>query len=82
MLGHACFCQLFIKDCGLKDYITRVKGPKPATNDPIARGRDLENSLVMFWLINAMQPNIVRGCLLLDTTWKIWTCCSDLVLDR
>lgn len=73
MLGHACSCKLFVKDRGLKDYVTRVKGQKPARNDPIARQGDLENSVVMCWLINAMQPNIVRGYLLLDIAWKIWS---------
>ncbi|KAL3523021.1 hypothetical protein ACH5RR_015855 [Cinchona calisaya] len=38
--------------------------------------RESENSLVMSWLINSMQPQIARAYLLLDTAAKIWNVAS------
>lgn len=71
------FCKLFIKILGLEYYVTRVKEQKPATNGPTARQWDLEHSLVISWLINAMQPNTAHGYLLLDTAWKIWSAVAN-----
>lgn len=40
----SCSCKLFIKAHGLEDYITGVRGQKPATNDPTATKLELEFS--------------------------------------
>ncbi|KAK6918108.1 Retrotransposon Copia-like, N-terminal [Dillenia turbinata] len=50
-------CLLFIQARGLKGYVTGEK-PKPAIIDSTYNQREAENSLVMSWLINSMQPHI------------------------
>ena len=64
-------CLLFIKARGMQDYITSVK-VKPVATDPLFHQWDSENSLIIAWLINSMQPHISRTYLLLDTAAKIW----------
>ena len=53
-LVGSCSCKLFIKAQGLEDYITGVKVKKPTFDDISARKWELENSLVISWLINLM----------------------------
>ena len=64
-------CLLFIKARGMQGYITGAK-VKQAAVDPSFNQWNSENSLVMTWLINSMQPHISRTYLLLDTAAKIW----------
>ena len=64
-------CLLFIKARGMQGYITGAS-KKPAANDDNFNQWDSENSLVMSWLINSMQPQISKTYLLLDTAVKIW----------
>lgn len=68
-------CVLFIEARGLYDYLT-IEMKKP-TKDPLAINKwEAENSLIMYWLINSMQPHIARGYILLDTADKIWNVVS------
>ncbi|KAK6944562.1 Protein of unknown function DUF1350, partial [Dillenia turbinata] len=53
-------CLLFIQARGLKGYVTGEK-PKPAITDSTYNQWEAENSLVMSWLINSMQPHISKG---------------------
>lgn len=69
-------CLLFIKARGLYDYITGRK-KRPAEEDPLLGQWESENSLVMSWLINSMQPAIARGYLFLDSAYKIWSAASQ-----
>ncbi|TYI04186.1 hypothetical protein ES332_A10G001000v1 [Gossypium tomentosum] len=62
---------MFIKARGLQRYITG-DSKKPVVNDSTYDQWDSDNSLVMSWLINSMQPRISRTYLLLDSTEKIW----------
>jgi hypothetical protein len=68
-------CLLFIKARGLQGYITgdkkQPKAKDPAMSDSTYNQWESENSLVMSWLINSMQPHIARGYLLLSTAAKI-----------
>lgn len=66
----ACSCKLFIKARGLEDYVTGVGGQKPVANNLTA---PQWSSLVVSCLINAMQPNIICGYLLLNIAWKMWS---------
>ncbi|KAJ7961445.1 Retrovirus-related Pol polyprotein from transposon TNT 1-94 [Quillaja saponaria] len=65
-------CLLFIQARGLYGYVIGSKS-KPANGDPLLESWISENSLVMSWLINSMQPQISRGYLLLDSADKMWT---------
>ncbi|KAJ7950679.1 Retrovirus-related Pol polyprotein from transposon TNT 1-94 [Quillaja saponaria] len=65
-------CLLFIQARGLYGYVIGSKS-KPADGDPLLEPWISENSLVMSWLINSMQPQISRGYLLLDSADKMWT---------
>ncbi|KAJ7954402.1 Retrovirus-related Pol polyprotein from transposon TNT 1-94 [Quillaja saponaria] len=65
-------CLLFIQARGLYGYVIGSKS-KPADGDPLLESWISENSLVMSWLINSMQPQISRGYLLLDSADKMWT---------
>ncbi|KAJ7961715.1 Retrovirus-related Pol polyprotein from transposon TNT 1-94 [Quillaja saponaria] len=65
-------CLLFIQARGLYGYVIGSKR-KPADGDPLLESWISENSLVMSWLINSMQPQISRGYLLLDSADKMWT---------
>ncbi|KAK6921131.1 Retrotransposon Copia-like, N-terminal [Dillenia turbinata] len=65
-------CLLFIQARGLKGYVTGEK-PKPAITDSTYNQWEAENSLVMSWLINSMQPHISKGYLLFNTAHKIWS---------
>lgn len=55
-------CLLFIK----------ARGMQPEDTDPFLPQWESENSLVMTWLLNSMQPHISKSDLLLDTATKIW----------
>ncbi|KAJ7968090.1 Retrovirus-related Pol polyprotein from transposon TNT 1-94 [Quillaja saponaria] len=65
-------CLLFIQARGLYGYVIGSKS-KPADGDPLLESWISENSLVMSWLINSMQPQISRGYLLLDSADMMWT---------
>ena len=64
-------CLLSIKARGLQGYINNGKR-RPDDTNPAVHKWDSENSLIMSWLINLMQPQLARGYLLLDTAQKIW----------
>ncbi|KAK6930599.1 Retrotransposon Copia-like, N-terminal [Dillenia turbinata] len=68
-------CLLFIQARGLKGYVTGEK-PKPTITDSTYNQWEAENSLVMSWLINSMQPHISKGYLLFNNVHKIWSAVS------
>ncbi|XP_073282737.1 uncharacterized protein, partial [Primulina huaijiensis] len=61
-------CLLFIQARGMQGYING----KITSNRADTSKWESENSLVMSWLINSIQPQLARGYLLLDTAQKIW----------
>ena len=63
--------MLSIQAKGLQGYINNGKR-RPDDTNPAVHKWDSENSLIMSWLINSMQPQLARGYLLLDTAQKIW----------
>ncbi|KAK6927413.1 Retrotransposon Copia-like, N-terminal [Dillenia turbinata] len=58
-LSWSRLCLLFIQTRGLKGYVTGEK-PKPAITDLTYNQWEAENSLVMSWFINSMQPHISK----------------------
>ena len=66
-----------IKARGLEDYITGIKTQKPVAGDVQARQWEIENSLVMCWVIIARDITIAKGYLLLDIAREIWSVASQ-----
>ena len=64
-------CLLFIQARGLQGYITG-KRQKPPVTDPTLSQWEYKNFLIISWLINSMQPQIVRGYLFLTAAKQIW----------
>jgi hypothetical protein len=54
---------------------------KPAAGDPNKKKWQSENSLVIAWLINSMEPAIEKPHLFLPTTKDVWEAVRDLYLD-
>lgn len=57
------------------------QSPKPETSDPKYSAWELNNSLVMSWLINSMEPHISRTCLFLRTAKAIWDAVQEHYSD-
>lgn len=70
-LAWSRYCLLFIKARVLQGYINGSK-KQPEDTDPSFPQWDSENSLVMTWLLNSMQPHMFKSYLLLNTPTKIW----------
>ena len=64
-------CLLSIQATWLQGYINNGKRRPDDINSAVHKW-DSENSLIMSWLINSMQPQLARGYLFLDTAQKIW----------
>ncbi|GAV60583.1 UBN2_3 domain-containing protein, partial [Cephalotus follicularis] len=62
---------LVIRGRGKMGYITG-KVQQPDVNDPIYENWELNNSIVMAWLINSMESHIRRTYLFLRTANAIW----------
>uniref|UniRef100_A0A5B6Z4H0 Retrotransposon Copia-like N-terminal domain-containing protein n=1 Tax=Davidia involucrata TaxID=16924 RepID=A0A5B6Z4H0_DAVIN len=62
---------LGVKACGLSAYLTG-DAKKPKVTDVTHNQWLSDNSLVMSWLLNSMQPHIGYGYLFLDTASAIW----------
>ncbi|GAV90517.1 UBN2_3 domain-containing protein, partial [Cephalotus follicularis] len=58
-------------------YITS-KVQQPDVNDPMYENWELNNSIVMVWLINSMESHISRTYLFLQTAKAIW----DAVIEN
>ncbi|XP_057996496.1 uncharacterized protein LOC131175840 [Hevea brasiliensis] len=69
-------CLLFIQARGLQGYITKDR-KKPESTSSTYSQWESENSLVMSWFINSMQPHIAHGYLLLDSVATIWSAVSQ-----
>ena len=52
-------------------YLTG-KTVQPKNDDPLHDQWDTDNSTVMSWLLNSMQPDISNGFLFMDTAMEIW----------
>ena len=54
---------------------------KPATDDPNLKTWKSENSLVIAWLINSMEPAIGKPHLFLPTAKDVWDAIRHMYLD-
>ena len=48
--------------------LSHLIGPSPAPKDPKFNVQDEEDSMIIFWLCNSMQPKISGTCMFLKTT--------------
>ena len=72
--------KLMIDGRGCLDHLTgKIK--KPADDDPSLKTWRSENSLVIAWLVNLMEPAIRKTCLFLPTAKAIWESVRDTYSD-
>ena len=55
-----------------KGKLSHLDGPKPSEEDPKFETWDEEESLIMSWLWDSMQPEISGNCMFLSTAKNIW----------
>ena len=55
-----------------KGKLSHLDGPTPNEEDPKFEAWDEEDSLIMSWLWDFMQPKISGNCMFLSTTKDIW----------
>ena len=60
--------QTFLKGRGKLGHLT---ASPPTTTDPAFPAWDIENSLIMSWLWNAMQPEVCKNYMFLDSAKAI-----------
>jgi len=68
-LQWAQLVQTFLKGRGKLSHLTSLP---PAETDPNFQVWDIEDSLIMSWLWNAMQPDVSRNYMFLSTAREIW----------
>jgi len=67
---------LVIKGKGKVGYLTRAIPTPPTT--AANRTWEVENSTIMAWLINLMEPRIGRTYLFFKTTKEIWDAVQEM----
>ena len=55
-----------------KGHIRHLTEPSPQKSDPGFNAWDIEDSMIMSWLWNAMQPEVSRNYMFLSSTKDIW----------
>ncbi|KAJ1441014.1 Gag-polypeptide of LTR copia-type [Sesbania bispinosa] len=71
---------LVIKGKGKMGYLTGTFAAPPIT-EPSYSNWDAENSIVMAWLINSMEPKIGSTYLFCKTAHEIWTTIQEMYSD-
>ncbi|KAG8381704.1 hypothetical protein BUALT_Bualt05G0000400 [Buddleja alternifolia] len=61
--------RTFLKGRGKIAHLTR---PVPQTSDPAFAAWDIEDSMLMSWLWNSMQPEVSKNYMFLPTAKDIW----------
>lgn len=73
------------KDCNLCSGQVRLyltgELPTPKYTDALYKSWLVENSLVLAWLINSMEPQISRRYLWFDTAKDVWDVARSMYLD-
>ena len=72
--------KLAIDGRGKLDYLTRERD-RPATGDPGLATWNSENSLVIAWLINSMEPAIAKPHMFLPTAKDVWEAVREMYSD-
>lgn len=71
---------LFIKGRGKIGHLNGTT-TEPAITDPSYNTWEIENSMVMSWLINSMEPSIGRSYLFLPSARALWDAVKDTYSD-
>lgn len=53
----------------------------PPSDDPAYASREIENSMVMSWLVNSMEPEIGRTYLFLPSAHALWEAVKETYSD-
>ncbi|KAH9796154.1 retrovirus-related pol polyprotein from transposon RE1 [Citrus sinensis] len=72
--------QMVIRGRGKLGYLLGQK-QRPDENDPAFQTWDAENSIVMAWLVNSMEPNIGQTYLFYQTTAELWEAVKETYSD-
>ncbi|KAE8673438.1 Detected protein of unknown function [Hibiscus syriacus] len=71
--------KLFIRGRGKFSYLSGTN-TKPAEEDEESERWEAENSMIMSWLINSMDPSVGRTYLFLPTAHDIWNAVNETIL--
>ena len=72
--------MLVVRGKGKVGYLTGAV-PKPNTDSITYGVWQVENSIVMTWLVNSMEPKIERLYLFYKTTQEIWEAMQEIYSD-
>ncbi|KAH9677444.1 retrotran gag 3 domain-containing protein [Citrus sinensis] len=72
--------QMVIRGHGKLGYLLGQK-QRPDENDPAFQTWDAENSIVMAWLVNSMEPNIGQTYLFYQTAAELWEAVKETYSD-
>ncbi|KAE8723356.1 MORC family CW-type zinc finger protein 3 isoform 2 [Hibiscus syriacus] len=72
--------KLFIRGRGKFGYLSGTT-TKPAEEDEESERWEAENSMIMSWLINSMDPSVGRTYLFLPTAHDIWNAVNETYSD-
>lgn len=72
--------QMVIRGRGKLGYLLGQK-QRPDENDPAFQIWDAENSIVMAWLVNSMEPNIGQTYLFYQTAAELWEAVKETYSD-
>ncbi|KAE8731219.1 Detected protein of unknown function [Hibiscus syriacus] len=72
--------KLFIRGRGKFGYLSSTT-TKPAEKDEESERWEAENSMIMSWLINSMDPSVGRTYLFLPTAHDIWNVVNETYSD-
>lgn len=72
--------KLFIRGRGKFGYLSSTT-TKPAEEDEESERWEAENSMIMSWLINSMDPSVGRTYLFLTTAHDIWNAVNETYSD-
>lgn len=72
--------QMVIRGRGKLGYLLGQK-QRPDENDPAFQTWDAENSIVMAWLVNSMEPNIGQTYLFYQTAAELWEAVKETYSD-
>lgn len=70
--NYLIWSQVIRKKLKGKGKLSHLTGPIPSKDDPKCETWDVEDSLVISWLWDSMQPEISGNCMFFTTTKDIW----------
>ena len=70
------YVKLFIRGRGKIDYLNGTK-QAPKFDDPTYHVWDVENSMILSWLLKSMEPEIDQTNMYLSTTKQLWDAMNE-----